>query len=177
MVGDARSQDPFDALEDLTDDQLLSLEQLAGRCLTEGATLADVRGYTDDEMEAVYNFAHNAYQQRNYDHAIKLFQFLAENDHAESRFWMGLAASYQMAGQHEQAVTAYGAAALLDATDPQAPLRAGECFLAMRDWQGARKALDAVGLICSETGGERRHAAVLRRAALLDSAIASAEAG
>ena len=170
-------QDPFDALESLTDEQLLTVEQLAGRCLTEGATLADVRGYTGDEMEAVYNFAHNTYQQRRYDDARKLFQFLAENDHTEGRFWKGLAACQQMTGRHEQAVAAYGVAALLDATDPQTPLRACECYLAMDDLEGARKALDAVRLICSATGGETTHGEALKRAALLDSAIAATEAG
>ena len=170
-------QDSFDALDSLTDDQLLSVEQLAAKCLTEGATLADVRGYADDEMEAVYNLAHNAYQQQRYDDARKLFQFLAENDHTESRFWMGLAASYQMTGGYEQAVTAYGVAALLDATDPRAPLHACECYVAMHDWESGRKALDAVGLICEETGGEPVHGALLKRAALLDSAIAAAGKG
>ena len=170
-------QDPFDALESLTNDQLLTVEKLAARCLTEGATLADVRGCTDDELEAVYNLAHNAYQQQRYEDARKLFQFLAENDHAESRFWMGLAASYQMTGEYEQAVTAYGVAALLDATDPRMPLHACECYVAMNDWESGRKALDAVGLICGETGGERVHAEVLKRAALLDSAIAAAGTG
>ena len=174
MVEDTRLQDPFDALESLTDSQLLTVEQLAGRCLTEGATLADIRGYTDDEMEAVYNLAHNAYRQRRYDDARKLFQFLAENDHTESRFWMGLAASYQMTRDYEQAVAAYGVAALLDATDPQAPLRACECYLAMNDPESGRRALDAVELICSATGGEPVHRELLKRAALLDSAIVSA---
>ena len=177
MVEKTHLPDPFDALESLTDDQLVTVEQLATRCLMEGATLADIRGYTDDEMEAVYNFAHNAYQQRRYDDARKLFQFLVENDHTESRFWMGLAASYQMTGSHEQAVSAYGVAALLDATDPQVPLHACECYLAIKDLASGRKALDAVGLICAENGGEQVHGEVLKRAALLDSAIAAAEAG
>ena len=170
-------QDTFDALNSLTDVQLRWVEKLAVTCLTEGATLADLRGYDDDEIEAVYQFAHNAYQQRRYEDARKLFQFLAGNDHTESRFWMGLAASYQMTGEYEQAVTAYGVAALLDATDPRAPLHACECYVAMRDLESGRKALDAVGLICGETGGEPVHGEVLRRAALLDSAIVAAGKG
>ena len=170
-------QPSIDALESLTDDQLLTVEQLAGKCLTQGATLADVRGYTDDEMEAVHNLAYNAYQQRRYGDARKLFQFLAENDHTDGRYWMGLAASYQMDGKHQQAVTAYGVAALLDATNPQAPLRACECYVALNDWDAGRKALDAVGLICDETGGERVHGEVLKRAALLGAAIDKADAG
>lgn len=165
----------IEALESLTDAQLLTVEALARKCLAEGGTLADVRGFTDDEMEAVYSFAHNAYQQRRYQDAKRLFYFLAENDHTESRFWMGLGASHQMTGEYEQALTAYGVAAVLDATNPQPPLRACECFLMLRDWNAGRKALDAVGLICGETGGERIHRDVLKRAALLSSAINKAQ--
>ena len=148
----------IETLESLSDAQLLTVEELARKCLTEGGTLADVRGFTDDEMEAVYNFAHNAYRQHRYEDAERLFYFLAENDHTESRFWMGLGASHQMMGGYEQAVTAYGVAAVLDATNPQPPLRACECFLVLRDWNAARKALDAVGLICGATGGAGVHA-------------------
>ncbi len=168
-----------DPLDFLTDRDLLTVEELARKCLEEGATLADVRGYTDDEMEAVYRFAHNAYEQRKYDDAAKLFHFLAENDHTESRFWMGLGASLQMTGGHEEALAAYGVAALLDATNPRPPLHAAECYLALRDLEGGRKALDAVGLICEATAGEAAaneadHADVASRAAVLSAAIEQA---
>ena len=163
-----------DTLDALTDAQLLTVEELAGKCLEQGATLADIRGYTDDEMEAVYSFAHNAYQQRKYADAAKLFYFLAENDHSESRFWMGLGASLQMTGGFEQALAAYGVAAVLDATNPQPPLRACECYLALQDLSGARKALDAVALVCEEAGGTALHGDVLKRAALLKSAVEQA---
>ena len=160
-----------DVLESLSDDQLATVEQLARKCLEEGAALADVRGYTDDEMEAVYRFAYNAYQQGKYEDARKLFYFLAENDHTESRYWMGLAACLHLTNQHREALAAYGMAAVLDATNPEAPLRASECYLALRDLDGARQALDAVELVCQETGGERVHAATLKRAAVLASAV------
>ena len=162
-----------DVLESLTDRELSTVEELARRCLETGATLGDVRGYTTDEMDAVYLLAHNAYQQRKYDDAGKLFYFLAENDHTESRYWMGLAACLQLTGEHRQAVAAYGMTALLDATSPEPPLRACECYLALRDTAAARKALDAVELVCETTGGERVHAATLKRMALLSAALAA----
>ena len=52
-----------DALEALTDQEMMAVEELAKKCLTEGAALADVHGYTEDEMEAVYHLAYNAYRQ------------------------------------------------------------------------------------------------------------------
>ena len=163
-----------DILDSLSENDLLRVEQLAKKCLIEGATLADIRGYTEDEMEAVYHFAHNAYQQRKYAEALRLFQFLVQNDHAETRFWMGLAASYHMSGSHQQAVTAYGMAAVLDATNPRPALHAGECYLAMEDPQNARKAFEAVVFICGPPGASA-HDALRRRAAALIAAIDNAD--
>lgn len=160
-----------DLLETLTDGQLATVEDLARHCLERGSTLADVRGYTADEIEAVYLFAHNAYQQRRYDDARKLFHFLAENDHTESRFWMGLGASLQMTACYAQALAAYGVAAVLDATNPEPPLRAAECYLATAAPDGAHKALDAVRLACDAGGAGPARADVERRVALLESAI------
>lgn len=163
-----------DILESLSDRELSTVEGLARQCLEHGATLGDLRGYTAEEMDAVYLLAYNAYQQHKYDDARRLFYFLAENDHTESRYWMGLAACLQLTGDHQEAIAAYGMAALLDATNPEPPLRACECYLALRDLAAARKALDAVELVCETTGGEGLHRATLKRAALLS---ASVEAG
>ena len=118
-------------------------------------------------MEVVYHFAHNAYQQRKYEEALRLFQFLVQNDHAETRFWMGLAASYHMSGSHRQAVTAYGMAAVLDATNPRPALYAGECHLAVGDRQNARKAFEAVAFVCGLPGATGHDAVRSRAAALL----------
>ena len=163
-----------DILDSLSENDLLRVEELAKKCLIDGATLADIRGYTGDEMEAVYHFAHNAYQQRKYAEALRLFQFLVHNDHAETRFWMGLAASYHMSGSHRQAVTAYGMAAVLDATNPRPALHAGECYLAMGDRQNARKAFEAVAFICGLRGASE-HEALRKRAAALVAAIDNAD--
>ena len=162
-----------DVLEALTDRDLSTVEELARQCLEQGAALGDIRGYTADEMDAVYLLAHNAYQQRKYGDAGRLFYFLAENDHTESRYWMGLAACLQLTGEHTEAVAAYGMAALLDATNPAPPLHACECYLALHDLAAARKALDAVEFVCETAGGEAAHAAILKRAALLSAAVAA----
>jgi len=165
-----------DVLEALTDRDLLTVEELARQCLGQGAALGDIRGYTADEMDAVYLLAHNAYQQRKYEDARKLFYFLAENDHTESRYWMGLAACLQLTGEYTEAVAAYGMAAILDATNPVPPLHACECYLALHDLAAARRALDAVEFVCETTGGGTAHASTLKRAALLSAAVAAAGA-
>ena len=160
-----------DALEALTDQELVAVEELAKKCLMEGAALADVQGYTEDEMEAVYHLAYNAYRQGKYADARKLFQFLALNDHVESRFWMGLAATCQMSGDYRQAVAAYEMAAVLEATSPWPPFHAGECYMAMNDWEKSAKALQAVEILCDAADGEGGHAGLRARAAQLSRVV------
>ena len=160
-----------DALEALTDREVVAVEELAKKCLMEGAALADVQGYTGDEMEAVYHLAYNAYRQGKYPDARKLFQFLALNEHVESRFWMGLAATCQMSGEHRQAVAAYEMAAVLEATNPWPPFHAGECYMAMNDWERSAKALQAVEILCEAAEGDEDHAELRARAARLSKVV------
>ncbi|MCZ0944079.1 MAG: SycD/LcrH family type III secretion system chaperone [Gammaproteobacteria bacterium] len=140
--------DPFEAI---TDEQLQTVEELATKCLLEGATLGAVRGYSSDELEAVYGLAHNAYRQRKYEQAVKLFLFLVENDHAEHRFWMGLAATYQMSEQYRKALVAFGMTTFLDATNPWPSIHACECYLALGERENARLALDGAEGVCEAT--------------------------
>ena len=160
-----------DALEALTDQEVVAVEELAKKCLMEGAALADVQGYTEDEMEAVYHLAYNAYRQGKYPDARKLFQFLALNDHVESRFWMGLAATCQMSGEYREAVAAYEMAALLEATNPWPPFHAGECHMAMNDWGKSANAFQAVEILCEAAAGEEDHAELRARAAQLSKIV------
>lgn len=160
-----------DALETLTDQEVVAVEELAKKCLTEGAALADVQGYTEDEMEAVYHLAHNAYRQGKHPDARKLFQFLALNDHLESRFWMGLAATCHVSGDYRQAVAAYEMAAVLEATNPWPPFHAGECYMAMKDWERSAKALQAVKILCEAAEGDEDHAELRARTARLSEVV------
>ena len=160
-----------DALEALTDHELLAVEELAKKCLMEGAALADVQGYTEDEMEAVYHLAYNAYRQGKYSDARKLFQCLAVNDHRESRFWMGLAATCQMSGDFQEAVAAYEMAAVLEATNPWPPFHAGECYMAMNDWEKSDQALQAVKILCDAAAREMDHAELRARAGQLSTIV------
>lgn len=165
--------DPF---ESITDRQLRTVEELARKCLLEGASLGAVRGYTGDELEAVYHFAHNAYEQRKYENAVTLFLFLVENDHVESRFWMGLAAAYQMSRNYPKALVAFGMTAFLDATNPWPPIHACECYLAMGDRRNAREALDAAEGVCEATDDEQSNEAARKRLAKLERRLAQAGA-
>ncbi len=172
MPDPLESIDPFEAI---TDEQLQTVEELASKCLLDGASLGSVRGYSSDELEAVYGLAHNAYRQRKYGQAEKLFQFLVENDHAEHRFWMGLAAAQQMSEQHRKALVAFGMTAFLDATNPWPSIHACECYLALGERENARLALDAAEGVCEATDSKQSNADALARIGKLERRFAASE--
>ena len=59
------------------------------------ATLKQMKGVTNDELEAVYSLAFGYYQTGKYEEAHKLFQFLVLFDHLNAKYWFGLGATQQ----------------------------------------------------------------------------------
>ncbi|QOZ36253.1 SycD/LcrH family type III secretion system chaperone [Bradyrhizobium sp. CCBAU 53421] len=102
----------------------LTLDLMAGR-----ATLGDVVGITDEEIEALYTLGYRYYCCGKYEHALSFFRFLCLHRHTDARSWLSLAAASQMLEDTEGAVQAYKLAALLNSEDPQIPLRAAECLV------------------------------------------------
>ncbi|WP_198031295.1 SycD/LcrH family type III secretion system chaperone [Bradyrhizobium sp. th.b2] len=102
----------------------LALDLMAGR-----ATLGDVVGITDEELEALYALGYRYYCCGKYERALSFFRFLCLHRHTDARYWLSLAATSQVLEDTEGAVQAYGLAALLNSEDPQIPLRAAECLV------------------------------------------------
>ena len=146
------------------DGEAQHLAELAIEIIEGKTDLAIIQGITTQELEAVYTLGHGFFQAGDYDKALSMFQFLTLHRHTEARFWFGLGATQQMLRSHALAVQSYGVSAMLDLDNPQVPLRAGECFLALGDKANARGALEAALTIA---GGEPRHAAHAARARLI----------
>ena len=174
-------QPAIDYLENLaaslTPDQTRAVEQLAAASLDGKLTLGAVHGYGPKEIEAMYGVAYELYEQRKYDRAQKLFELLVLYEGPVARFWLGLGGCYQHQGEYRKAITAYSLVALCDASSPTGSFHACECFIALREWDHARQALDAVRTLCNlipDEGEER--ARLLVRAEALEAAIESAAA-
>lgn len=139
----------------------------AAKKFMDGATIKELKGITNDEMEAVYSLAFNYYRTGRYDEAEKLFNFLALFDHLNAKFWIGVGAVRQVKKDFAGAVQAYGYASFLDLENPKPQLHAAECFLAMGDKRNAASSLEALDAYCpkdTETGREyRAKAAELRK--------------
>lgn len=130
------------------------------------ATLKQIKGVTNDELEAVYSLAFGYYRTGKYDDALKLFKFLVLFDHLNAKFWLGLGAVQQVLKDFQGAVASYGYCSFLKLDDPRPQLHAAECFLAMGDKRNAASALEALNEYCpanTDVGREyRAKAAKLR---------------
>ena len=139
----------------------------AAKKFLNGATIKELKGITNEEMEAVYSLAFNYYRTGKFDEAEKLFDFLALFDHLNAKFWMGVGAVRQVKKNYAGAVQAYGYASFLDLSNPKPQLHAAECFLAQGDKRNAASSLEALDRFCpkdTELGREyRAKAAELRK--------------
>ena len=130
------------------------------------ATLKQLKGVTNDELEAVYSLAFGYYQTGKYEDAHKLFQFLVLFDHLNAKFWFGLGATQQALKDYQGAVVSYGYCSFLKLDNPKPQLHAAECFLALGDKRNAASSLEALEAYCpkdTDIGREyRAKAAKLR---------------
>lgn len=102
------------------------------RHLIDGGTFAGAVGIGEASLEALYSVAYNQYQQARYDEALATFRLLCLSDHRQGRHWLGLGATQQKLADYGGAVLAYSMAAEAGgSTNPEAPLRAAECYLAL----------------------------------------------
>ena len=151
--------------------QLQKVEELALECLVDGVPISAVKGYSDDEIEAVYQVAYNLYQQQQYDKAEKLFAFLMLHEHTDSRFSIGLGGCCQLMGKYDKAIIAYSCAAVVDATNPVPAFHACECYMSLRDWDNARKAIVAIETVCEAVADEADHGELLKKATAMSEVI------
>ena len=132
----------------------------------DNATLKQVKGVTNGELEAVYSLAFGYYRTGKYDEALKLFQFLVLFDHLNAKFWFGLGATQQAVKDYQGAVASYGYCSFLNLENPKPQFHAAECFLAIGDKRNAASALEALNEYCpanTDVGREyRAKAAKLR---------------
>jgi type III secretion system low calcium response chaperone LcrH/SycD len=133
----------------------------------DGATLKQLRGVTNEELEAVYFLAYGYYQTGRIEEASKLFRFLVFFDHLNAKYWFGLGAVHQVAKNYQDAIVCYGYSSFLDLSNPKPQYHAAECCLAMGDKLNAASALEALNEYSeanTEVGREyRAKAAELRK--------------
>ena len=116
--------------------------------IEKGATLKQLKGVSNGELEAVYSLAYGYYRTGRYEEAGKLFQFLVLFDHLNAKYWFGLGATQQALRDFQNAAVSYGYCSFLKLDNPKPQLHAAECFLALGDKRSAASALEALNEYC-----------------------------
>ncbi len=144
--------------------------------IEEQATLKQLKGVTNDELEAVYSLAFSYYRTGKFEEALKLFQFLVLFDHLNAKYWFGLGAVQQVLKDYQGAVVSYGYCSFLKLDNPKPQLHAAECFLALGDKRNAASALEALDAYCpkdTDIGREYRAKAAKLRELVGEEAFAA----
>lgn len=102
-----------------------------------------VTPFSKDAEKALYAIAFDNYNNGHYDQSLQLFKLLTWQNKQHRDGWMGFAASSQMLKQYEQAIGAFGYAAILDPLDPYAHFHAAECYFAINNIEKALQALES----------------------------------
>ena len=101
------------------------IEEAAKKFMS-GSTIKELKGISNNEMEAVYSLAFNYYRSGKFDEAEKLFDFLALFDHLNAKFWMGVGAVRQVKKNFTGAIQAYAYASFLNLHNPKPQFHAAE---------------------------------------------------
>ena len=136
--------------------------------ITGKSTLGQLRGLKSNDMEAIYSVAHSLYKQKRYADAEKMFRFLCLYGHLDQRFWTGLAASLQQQKKFREAVDAYSYNAILDVKNPQNPLSAAYCYLALGEFDQADNGVEGA---LHWAGDKKEYASIRVKAEALRAAI------
>lgn len=115
----------------LSDEQAMQQLALVRQTLVGGGTMGDLRGITEQECAALYQFGYRFYSQARYSEAFQVFALLVTYDHLEPRYLMALAGAAQMLKRYEDALQHYGTAALMLIDDATPYIHAAECALAL----------------------------------------------
>ncbi len=128
--------------------------------------LKDVRGITDEEMEAAYANGYNMFRAGNYERAESMFSFLATLDTLEKKYWTALGACRFNQKHYHNAIAAYSQAVLLDVEDPGLLIKIAQCQLGLGEKETAMGVLESA---LEFAGDNPKHAAGKAKAqALLD---------
>ena len=121
-----------------------AVETAVRRMMGSMATVREIKGISDGEMEALYSLGYNFYRTGNLENAGKVFQFLVLYDHFNPRYWIAMGALCQTKKRYMEAITAYAYASFLDIRDPKPQYHAAECYLAAGDRANALSAIAAL---------------------------------
>ena len=115
----------------MTNETMDKIIEQVTEAVAKGASFAEIRGITKNELEAIYAVGLNNYKVGAYENAEKVFQALTMMSHAEQKYWIALGAARQQQKKYTEALGAYKVAAFLDLDNPKPHQYAAECYKAL----------------------------------------------
>lgn len=106
------------------------------------AILQEACDLSDSAMDQLYEKAYDHYAEGQGGEASHHFGLLIALNPFRQEYWMGLAASRQLAKDYDKALQAYAVAALLDDRDPSPHYHAAQCYLSLGNKADTLKALE-----------------------------------
>lgn len=97
--------------------------------VTENLTPAEAFGLREDHLEHCYEYAKSVFEQENYEDAADICLLLTRLAPNERAFWIALAMSEQMKGDHSLSALAYSQALELGSQDLTPALYATVCLV------------------------------------------------
>lgn len=140
-----------------------AFDDLANKMLKEGLSPKDALEVNPQMLENVYAQAYRLYNTGKYEEAVHLFRILVMLNAMEPKYLLGLAASFHLLKDYQNAIHSY---TLCSTLDPQSPLpyyHSADCFLQMKDSLSAMICLE---MAIKQAGDQSEYAKLKERALL-----------
>ncbi|WP_419835570.1 SycD/LcrH family type III secretion system chaperone [Endozoicomonas atrinae] len=109
--------------------------------LAKGGTMKELRNMDQSQLDAMYKVAFAQFNSGHFTEALKVFRHLCLLDHTRYSYFLGLGLSQYELSLFAQAAATLAHAEKLDQKDPRASLMMAKCFVEIKRWSLAQKAL------------------------------------
>jgi len=134
--------------DSLSAEDLAAISERVAAHFSEGGTLGDLAGISDEQFEALYAAAYRLYSTDRFEEAAKFFAYLGMTDPYERRYTLGLGACLQMLKKWDEAIAAYTLCIALDVEDPVPAFHMAECLAGQGDLADAQTLMAEVVQRC-----------------------------
>ena len=131
-------------------------------------SLAEKRGVTSNQLEALYLLACQLYYTECFDKAADLFRLLCFYQPGDAKNWMGLGGAHQHIENHEAALAAFIMAYLHDPQNPEPRLYAAHSLIDLKNLPLALESAELAVELCAR---DHNHDATRKNAISLCSAL------
>ena len=136
--------------------------------MKEGYALKDILKVDDGNIEKMYDYGYQMYNNGKYKEALSIFQKIVTFDPSNDKFVMAVASCFQMLKEYPAATDCYMAAAHIDVKNPYPHYYSAECYLKMGD---RTSAILSLNLAVNIAKGQKKHKALREHCIILKSKL------